>query len=385
MRPRYELADIIRLYGDSFLDKNDSISLQKRKVLHAILNCRTAELGGHLYKCSDCGNEQIAYNSCRNRHCPKCQIQKREKWIETQTEQLLPVKHFHVVFTLPDKLNSLCLQYPKQLYNALFYAAWQTIKTFAKDEKHLGASTGMTSVLHTWGQNLSLHPHLHCIVPSGGVDKHNEWKMGRGKSKYLFPVKAMSVVYRAVFLKRLRKLNNRNEIVFPELEKLIQELFEKNWVVYCKQSFKGVKSVMEYLGRYSHKVAISNHRIKSISEGNISFRYKDYRHKKRGTISLPANEFLRRFCLHILPIGFVRIRHFGLNAGVNKKKRAAIKQQLSNQTTKEIAIQSTYPTWQLPQHKNCPKCKQGLWVKVAIIPPLRAGPFAKIRSIKKAC
>lgn len=372
MRPAYEVADILKNLGAQYLQSNQ-LSYQKRKVLRAIVNCRTAALGGHIQSCSHCDYERVAYNSCRNRHCPKCQIQQREKWMKARKEQVLPVKYFHLVFTIPGELNKLCLQHPKQLYNTLFYAAWQSLKIFAKDEKHLGAKTGMISILHTWGQNLSLHPHLHCIVPAGGITINNEWKEARGKGKYLFPVKAMSIVYRALFLKRLKELENKGEIKYHGLQKLVNLLFRKPWIVYAKRPFNGVASVIEYLGRYSHKVAISNHRITNIDHEKVSFRYKNYRSNKLGVMTLKAKEFIRRFSQHILPHRFVRIRHFGIFASRNKVLLAAFKKQLIDQQTNNLSTAFKDNDTNEDNLICCPKCKNGILEKIAL--PIRAGPI----------
>ena len=307
--------------------KNKTINSWQIRTLSALSKCRTAALGGHIDGCSFCGNLRISYNSCRNRHCPKCQGNEREAWIEARKHELLPVPYFHVVFTLPSELNVLCIRYPGIVYSVIFEAAWKTINCFSKDEKHLGATTGMISILHTWGQQLTLHPHLHCIIPAGGITKQGKWKYSKTNGNYLFPVKALSKVFRAKYIHSLRKkvrehnLFNTHEkqIVLP-LD-IMESCFKKQWVVFAKKPFSGVNSVVEYLGRYTHKVAISNHRIKSIDKSNntISFSYKDYKDKaKTKMLKLEQIEFIRRFSLHILPKGFVRIRHFGLLSSTSK-------------------------------------------------------------------
>ena len=372
MRPKYEVAGILGQYGDDFL-KSHKVSYQKRKVIRAIVNCRTAALGGHLQSCPDCDHQRIAYNSCRNRHCPKCQVQQREKWIRARMEQVLPVPYFHVVFTIPCELNQLCLAYPKQLYNTLFSASWKTIGIFSDDPGHLGAKSGMTGILHTWGQNLSLHPHVHCLVPSGGIDPQNNWKEGRGKGKYLFPVKAMGRVFRAVFLKQLKQLKKKGEIDHADLRALVDALFKKPWVVYAKRPFAGATSVIEYLGRYSHKVAIGNHRIKAIEDNKVCFAYKNYRTRQNSRMHLGAREFIRRFVQHILPKGFVRIRHFGICASRNKALLSDIKERLLKKRPLE-AKPVVYPHWS-PSPITCPKCKKGVMKNIRMILPIRAGPW----------
>ena len=272
-KPVHELAEIIQQYKTSFTAKHQPLK-QHLSVLNALEKCRTAALGGHVDACDSCGHVRISYNSCRNRHCPKCQTTNKERWILARQQQLLPVSYFHVVFTLPQELNTWCMHYPKQMYDLLFTASHKTIIAFANDEKHLGAMPGMISVLHTWGQNLSLHPHVHLIIPGGGIAASGCWKNAKSKGRYLFPVKAMSTVFKHKYMQgflQLLKTENKN------IEASIREtLYTKNWVVYAKQPFGGPAQVIEYLGRYTHKVAISNHRIVSIQNDKVSFTYKDY-------------------------------------------------------------------------------------------------------------
>ena len=280
------------------------------RTLRAIQHCRTSVMGGHLDACDSCGNISISYNSCRNRHCPKCQGHKREEWIQAREADLLPVPYFHVVFTLPDVLNGLALAHPKAVYDSLFGAAWQTLEIFGKNK---GMQMGMIAVLHTWGQNLSLHPHLHCIVPGGGVDAKGSWQNLRADGKFLFAVKAMSKVFRAKYVSILTQ--------HLDLDKELREsLFKKDWIVYAKRPFGSPKSVVEYLGRYTHKVAISNHRIQQVDDECVRFSYKDYRQNGlKKSMSLSHAEFVRRFAQHILPKRFVRIRHFGVLSSTWKR------------------------------------------------------------------
>lgn len=311
-KPGHELAAVIRQYKTTFIAKHQPLK-QHLSVLNAIEKCRTAALGGHVDACDSCGHMRISYNSCRNRHCPKCQGTNSEQWIAAQQQQLLPVTYFHVVFTLPQELNSWCMHYPKDMYNLLFDAGRQTITAFAQDAKHLGAAPGMISVLHTWGQTLSLHPHIHMIVPGGGITAAGYWKNAKCKGKYLFPVKAMSTVFKKKYMHAFLKfIQTQNS----SIEKSVREtLYSKSWVVYAKQPFLGTNQVIEYLGRYTHKVAISNHRIQSIADGKVSFMYKDYADGcRQKQMTLDATEFLRRFCLHILPPRFMKIRHYGFLA-----------------------------------------------------------------------
>ena len=305
MKPRFEVAQVLRQHWAE-VEHHPQINRWQLRTLSALRRCRTADLGGHVDACTDCGNTRISYNSCRNRHCPKCQGKNREDWIAKREAELLPVPYFHVVFTLPDTVNQLAMYQPKAVYDSLFEAAWQTVRCFAKDPKHLGAKAGMIAILHSWGQSLSLHPHLHCIVPGGGLTKSGRWKTAKTQGKYLFPVKAMSKVFRAKYVKALKSR------IIPEKE-LVNQLFQKDWVVYAKRPFGHPKAVLEYLGRYTHKVAISNHRILDISSKQITFSYKDYRQgAQKLEMSLENLEFIRRFSMHILPKGLVRIRHFGI-------------------------------------------------------------------------
>lgn len=314
MRPAFEVARVINDLWPTLLSSNRFNTWQLR-TMDAIRRCRTASLGGHVDMCTDCGHTRISYNSCRNRHCPKCQQIQRERWIQAREAELLPVTYFHVVFTLPDTLNILCLANPALLYKILFDTAWGVMKSFAADHKHLGAATGMITVLHTWGQNLSLHPHLHCIVPAGGITKNQRWRHARGDGKFLFPVDAMSEVFRARFVSALRaKVKGLDRTFY-------NQLFKNQWVVYTKQAFGGPKQVIEYLGRYTHKIAISNHRLINVNQNEVTFRYKDYRDESKSKVMTLSNlEFIRRFALHILPRGFMRIRHYGILSSSRKEE-----------------------------------------------------------------
>jgi hypothetical protein len=306
------VANVINAHWKQVLCSTQFNSWQSR-TMDAIRRCRSASMGGHVDLCTSCQHVRISYNSCRNRHCPKCQQVQRQRWIQAREAELLPATYFHVVFTLPEAINKLCLFKPAAVYKILFDSAWSVIRDFAHDSNHLGAESGMISILHTWGQNLSLHPHLHCIVPGGGITPSGKWKTVRNKGKFLFPVKAISKVFRARFVAALRPS-------FPELDKsFFDDLFKNPWVVYAKQPFGGPKQVIEYLGRYTHKVAISNHRIVGQSSNAVTFNYKDYRDAgKVKQMSLHPLEFIRRFSLHILPKGFVRIRHYGILSASRK-------------------------------------------------------------------
>jgi Putative transposase/Transposase zinc-binding domain len=351
MQVKHELSHIIRAQWDAIEKnvKNKTLNTWQLRTLSALGKCRTSALGGHVDACSHCGNLRISYNSCRNRHCPKCQGNEREAWIQAREKELLPVAYFHVVFTLPSELNSLCMLHPRIMYASLFDAAWDTIEVFSKDEKHLGATTGMISILHTWGQQLTLHPHLHCVVPAGGLNKRNQWKHCKTKGQYLFPVKALSVVFRAKYMHHLRKhiiahnANADKQIVIPK--NIIDACFKKSWVVYAKQPFSGVNSVVEYLGRYTHKIAISNHRITAIDRINntVTFSYKDYKNNAtKKQLTLHSMEFVRRFCLHILPKSFVRIRHYGILSSTAKTNAIEkIRRQLPTMKKKKTKTLAT--------------------------------------------
>lgn len=349
MRPLYEVADVL-VRNHHQLEQLTTNSWQSR-TLYALASCRTYRMGGHIDKCTNsaCNHIHISYNSCRNRHCPKCQGHKREQWIQKREEELLKVPYYHVVFTLPDELNQFVLFDPQMVYNLLFKVAWSVISDFAKNPKFIGAKTGMIAILHTWGQTLSLHPHLHCIVPGGGI-AGTKWKYAKGKNKYLFPVKAMSQVFRARFVEALRKKIDLDNTT-------AKNLFTKKWVIYCKQPFFGPLQVIEYLGRYTHKIAISNHRIQSIDNGFVTFIAKNYRHGgEKRNISLPDAEFIRRFSIHILPKGFTRIRHYGiLSSSLKKVILPIIEKDIG-----KVVLQQKEPI----KHGKCPVCKTGSLITI---------------------
>src|SRR5680860_295149 len=348
----YEVAQVLERNRESLADY--CANTWQLRILHALRKCRTAALGGHIDRCLNpsCGRLHLSYNSCRNRHCPKCQGHKREAWIRAREEELLKVPYFHVVFTLPSELNRLCLYEPKLIYGLLFKIAWQVIKGFSSNSKFLGANPGMIAILHTWGQNLSLHPHLHCIVPGGGITQSGTWKLARNKGKYLFPVKALSKVFRARFVAALRKE------VQPQTARFYESLFKQNWVVYCKRPFLGPPQVVEYLGRYTHKIAIGNNRIKGLEDGNVRFMVKDYRHGgKKSVLELSDAEFIRRFALHILPKGFTRIRHYGILSSYHK--RTVIPELQKDLGRPKLAEKVPL------LHRKCPACKKGNLIAVA--------------------
>lgn len=379
-----ELADVITKFGSDV-----EVSSHQRRTLEALRRCRTAELGGHIDACDSCGHLHISYNSCRNRHCPKCQGINKEAWIIQQEDQLLPVPHFHVVFTLPHDLNSLCMYEPAKMYDLLFKAAWHTLKTLSLDPKWLGAKPAATMLLHTWGQNLSLHPHLHCIVPNGGLKSDGSWQFPkRGKSNFLYPVKAMQKLYKGYFMQMLKELLIEPGWAFPPdfpknkaFKDWKEELYKKDWVVYTKKPFGGVKSVVEYLGRYSHKVAISNGRILKIDDSSVTFSYKDYRQNcpQKQVMVLKGHEFLRRFSQHILPHGFRKVRSFGFIANASKAKSIKAARQALHVKQKELlhkAERRTLAKQRLFKKEvdRCPCCKVGKMVTVEVLSAARAPP-----------
>jgi Putative transposase/Transposase zinc-binding domain len=310
MQALFEVADVLDRLGEDI--ENLGLNSWQLRTLWAIRRCRTAAMGGHVDACDSCGNISISYNSCRNRHCPKCQGHKKEEWIQARKADLLPVPYFHLVFTLPEALNQLALHKSKDVYDALFAAVWQTLDAFGKEK---GLQMGMITVLHTWGQNLCLHPHMHCIVPGGGVDKAGNWQNIRPDGDFLFPVKALSKKFRGKYVALLSE-----KLKIPKT--IRDKLFQKPWVVYAKKPFGNPKTVVEYLGRYTHKIAISNHRIMHVDGQNVTFSYKDYRQKGiKKAMALPHGEFVRRFSLHILPKRFVRIRHYGILSSTWKRQK----------------------------------------------------------------
>jgi hypothetical protein len=312
-RPALELAEVVRRHGNRLA----CVSGEQQRILHAIASCRTAALGGHVQTCDHCQHQRIAYNSCRNRHCPKCQASACARWMEERGKELLPVEYFHVVFTLPDTFNALVLANKRIVYNLLFDAAAQTLLEVAANPKHLGARIGLLAILHTWGQNLSLHPHLHCVVPGGGITPDGKWVACR--AGFFLPVRVLSRVFRGKFIDLLKRARAGGKLIGVDSDRAFDGLIEisvkHDWVVYAKPPFGGPAQVLKYLSRYTHRIAISNRRLLSMDEQNVTFNYKDYaRGNRPRTMTLEGGEFLRRFLLHAVPRGFMRIRHFGLLA-----------------------------------------------------------------------
>jgi len=336
-RPRFEVADVVREHGEQYR-RAYTPSAAQQKVMGHLQRCRTAALGGHLDRCADCGHERPSYNSCRDRHCPKCQGPRQAEWLARRLERLVPTAHYHVVFTLPEALRPLVLGNKRLLYGLLFKAASQTLTTIAADPRHLGAQLGFTAVLHTWGQKLDAHPHLHCVVTGGGLSPDGQRWVSR-KQPFLLPTPVLSSLFRGKYLAGLQRLWKRGllrlggstaELADPVAwAGLRDRLYRKKWQVYAKRPFGGPKQVFTYLGRYTHRVAITNRRIEDISGGTVRFSYRDYKDGRRiKALELMATEFLRRFLLHVLPKGFVRIRHYGLYAGSNVNTKLANAQAL---------------------------------------------------------
>jgi len=356
-KPRRELADILRAYGQDYV-RDHSVPPRHLKVMRDIMACRTAFFGGHVDKCAQCGHKKIAYNSCLNRHCPKCQSIPKARWLEARRSELLPVPYFHVVFTLPHELNPLALCNKKLVYSILFQTASQTLKDFASKQ---GGKTGFLAILHTWDQRLGYHVHLHCVVPGGMLSADGESWLPSAET-FLFPVDALSMVFRGKFIEALDRAFEMGEMIFPGkaaeyatpegFDGLTARLWGKEWVVYCKPPFAGPGKVLDYLGRYTHRVAISNHRIVDVTDGKVTFLYRDRKNNdKAGVMTLEAGEFIRRFLLHVLPKGLMRIRHFGLFANRYKEQNLSLCRRLlklcpqrtlpPRKTTQELMLELT--------------------------------------------
>ncbi len=369
-RTHFELATVIKRYGTDFVAHYNPNVLQLN-VLNALQLCRTAPLGGHKDKCDNtsCGHEHYSYNSCGNRHCPKCQLTKQMLWAEDRMRDSLNVKHFHVVFTVPDELNPVCLAHSTYFYESLFASAKETLAAFGYS--HYGVETGAICVLHTWGQNLSLHPHLHCIVPAAGLTPLGKLKAIGNQGKYLYPVRQLSVVFRSKLLEALKR-NLKKKGRLAEFQSVIERSYAKPWVVYSEASLGNARQVINYLGKYTHRVAITNMRIKNIDERGITFSYKDYADNANVKLmTLTGVEFLRRFCMHILPKRFVKVRYFGILT-------SAYREQVGSLKTKQDIFQLTETREQrikrLTGFDNCkcPKCKTGTMQAIQTLPPIRS-------------
>jgi rubredoxin len=367
-RPPLEVADLVRAAGDAFIERNRHWLRWKHvKVLRAIARCRTAALGTHLDECTRCGHRApISYNSCRDRHCPKCQTAARDRWIAARRRELLPTRYLHVVFTLPSRLASLVLQNKKILYGLLFRTSAETLLEVARDPKHLGAEIGFFSVLHTWSQKLNIHPHVHCVVPAGGLSlDHTRWV--RSPDHYFLPKRVLRKVFRGKFVDALEQAFQNGQLRFEGDLKLLAQpkifaawlrpLYRQPWVVYLKRPFGGPQYVLHYLGRYTHRVAISNHRLVSLTDGQVTFRWRDSAHHNEQKLQpLSLNEFLCRFLLHILPKGFVRIRNFGFLANRKRATLLPLCFQLLGSEQPPQAEQHASSKEDCPDLWRCPKC-----------------------------
>jgi hypothetical protein len=380
---RLTLAEIVRVHGDAYR-RTHRLAPVQALAWRAIAACRTALLGGRRETCDHCGATRLTFNSCRNRHCPACQAQASARWIEARRADLLPIPYFHVVFTLPHALNALAQGNPRVIYRLLFRAAAETLLAFGRDPRHLGGTIGITAILHTWSQTLTEHVHVHCLV-TGGALSRDQTRWIHGRAAFLFPVKALSVVFRAKYLTGLQRAFTDGTLTFAagtapladagRFAALVTQLRATSWVVYAKRPFGGPAQVLQYLGRYTHRIAISNARLVSLVDGVVQFRWKDYADRGHTKImALGAEEFLRRFLLHVLPRGFVRIRHFGLLANRQRRTLIARAQHLLGAHTPassshEARAADVDPT-------RCPFCHQGRW-HVEILPPAARppGPF----------
>ena len=388
-RPRPEVGDVFRRYGEAYRQQHaGSLSRAQLRVMTAIERCRTAALGGHVEQCDQCHFQRIAYNSCGDRHCPKCQSLARARWIEERQAELLDTQYFHVVFTVPEEIAAIAYQNKKVVYDILFRATSETLDTIAADPQHLGAEIGFFAVLHSWGQNLMFHPHLHCVVPGGGISRDGtRWISCR--PDFFLPVRVLSCLFRRLFLELLDKAFDEGQLKFfsslQELEdrraflRYLAPLRKNDWVVYAKKPFAGPQQVLDYVGRYTHRVAISNNRIVNIDAGQVTFRYKDYRDgSQQKTMSLSADEFIRRFLLHVLPESFHRIRYYGfLGNRCRKEKLEQCRHLLrmlprepdSRTEVAELDYRDRYQALTGSSLWECPACHRGRMIVIGEIPP----------------
>ena len=399
MRPvGLEVADIFRQFGPAYRrDHADSLSRGQRRVMSAIERCRTAALGGHVEQCDSCGHQRVAFNSCRDRHCPKCQSLTRAQWLEDRQAELLPVEYFHVVFTVPHEIAAIAYQNKAVVYDMLFRATAETLRTIAADPRHLGAEIGFIAILHTWGQNLQHHPHLHCVVPGGGISLDGQrWVSCR--PGFFLPVRVLSRLFRRLFMALLREAFEAGKLKFFNAMLGLQDArafarhlaaaAKTEWAVYAKAPFGGPQRVLEYLGRYTHRVAISNSRLIDLVDGTVSFRWKDYRQDSRQKVMrLPIDEFVRRFLLHVLPSGFQRIRHYGLLANRTRDVKLERCRQLLNMPAPIAAAADEAEDYRDRYERltgmslwDCPQCRRGrmICVETLLPKPLARGPPASV-------
>jgi hypothetical protein len=384
MRPRFELADAVNLFGADLAAKT-RLTPQQTKVLAKIASCRTASLGGHQEACESCGTVRYSYNSCGDRHCPRCQASKQAFWIDDLLQNTLPVKHYHIIFTVPHQLNQVCLHNQKLYYDLLFASVWNTLRSFGYS--HYGVESGAVAVLHTWGQNLSLHPHIHCIVPAAGYTLDGQWKNIGHQGRYLYPVHQLSSAFKGKFLESLKRaLRKQNELslFYP----LVKQAYKTNWVVYCEPSLASAQLVIRYLGQYTHRVAITSQRILSIDHGKVTFIAKDYRDNAvKKPVILDGTEFLRRFTLHILPRRYVKIRRFGIYNHTTKRNLALQFTVEQKPCIIKVTQRPKPPETNIERFERltgvnpclCPVCKTGRMVTIGELPRIRspAQPFLK--------
>ena len=382
-RPKWEVADIFRGYGGEYREKHGaSMSTAERRVMSAIELCRTSALGGQIEQCDQCGHRCICYQSCRNRHCPKCQSLARAKWIEDRRHELLNCEYYHVVFTVPDKIAALAYQNKEVVYNILFQATAETLRTIAADPKHLGAEIGFFAVLHTWGSALLHHPHLHCVIPGGGLS-YDGTRWVPCKPGFFLPVRVLSLLFRRLFLERLQNAFDDGKLRFfsaleylhdrCEFARYLEPVRKSKWVVYAKRPFAGPEQVLDYVGRYTHRVAISNNRLLDIKGGQVSFRYKDYQNQgQQKTMPLSAEEFIRRFLLHVLPHGFHRIRYYGFQGNRYRKEKLDQCRQLLGMPIPEVPTESS----ETRDYRD--RCEELNGVSLRICPVCRRGHMVLI-------
>lgn len=387
-RPRPSVAGVIRSVLDEFLEGDDpGLTPEQRRTLNDLAACRTAALGGHVLECPECGHQQIAYNSCGNRHCPTCQATAAARWLEARAAELLPVPYFHLVFTLPDALNPIALANPRVVYDLLLRCAAETVLEVAANPDHLGARSGVLAVLHTWGQALQFHPHVHCVAPGGGLSEDRTRWVGSRRDFFL-PVRVLSRVFRGKFLEGLRAAFASGQLRLPgrcgdevaeEFERLVSAAVRTDWVVYAKRPFGGPEVVLKYLARYTHRVAISDSRLLDFEEGVVRFRYKDYAHGNRKKVmSLSAREFVRRFLLHVLPAGLVRIRHYGILSNRHRHDDLALCRELlgggaAAESESEEPVKVPEGVESITPTRVCPNCGAGRMIVIAEFPPLASG------------
>jgi Putative transposase/Transposase zinc-binding domain len=385
-RPRLEVADVFRRYGEAYRQQHGaSMSPAQRRVMTAIELCRTAALGGHIERCDECGHERNAYNSCSDRHCPKCQSLARAEWIRDRQAELLDCGYFHVVFTVPEEIAAIAYQNKALVYGILFRAAAETLRTIAADPKHLGAEIGFFAVLHTWGSTLVHHPHLHCVVAGGGLSPGGDrWISCR--PRFFLPVRVLSALFRRLFLERLEQAFAAGKLKFfnslagladgLKFARYLAPLRKAKWVVYAKPPFAGPQEVVDYVGRYTHRVAISNNRLLDIGNGRVTFRYKDYRQAgEQKTMTLEAEEFIRRFLVHVLPSGFQRIRYYGFLGNRYRQQKLARCRQLLGMAAAKPPVSDAgtdyrdrYEELTGNSLRRCPRCERGHMVVVQILP-----------------